>query len=83
LKSIFLNIHLTYLLKEIDEMDKPTRVVLMGMFIGLFLFIGFEVLTFAGIAPLGIPFNNFLTMIGVILFFIAGFFYLSLKTIKE
>ncbi|MHA2431137.1 MAG: hypothetical protein ACXACC_08940 [Promethearchaeota archaeon] len=64
-------------------MDKPTRVVLMGMFIGLFLFIGFEVLTFAGIAPLGIPFNNFLTMIGVILFFIAGFFYLSLKTIKE
>lgn len=64
-------------------MDKPTRVVLMGMFIGLFLFIGFEVLTFAGIAPLGIPFNNFFTMIGVILFFIAGFFYLSLKTIQE
>jgi len=64
-------------------MDRATKIVIIGMIAGLALFIGFEILSFIELAPLGIAFNNFFTMVGVILFFIAGFFYLSMKTIQE
>jgi hypothetical protein len=64
-------------------MDRVTRVVVLGMIAGIALFIGFEILSLIEVEPLGIAFNNFFTMVGVILFFIAGFFYLSMKTIHE
>lgn len=70
-------------MKEVTEMDRATKIVIIGMIAGLALFIGFEILSFIELAPLGIAFNNFFTMVGVILFFIAGFFYLSMKTIQE
>ena len=64
-------------------MERATRIVVLGMIAGLVLFIGFEIMSFIELVPLGIAFNNFFTMVGVILFFIAGFFYLSMKTIHE
>ena len=64
-------------------MDRPTRLVLLGMILGLLLFIWFELFSIFNIEPLGRAFNNFFTMVGVILFFIAGFFYLSMRTIQE
>ena len=70
-------------MKEVTEMDRATKIVIIGMIAGLALFIGFEILSFIELAPLGIAFNNFFTMVGVILFFIAGFFYLSMNTIQE
>ena len=64
-------------------MDKPTKLILMGMMIGLIFFIGFYTLTLIEYMPLGIAFNHFFTMLGVVLFFITGFFYASLKTVKQ
>ena len=65
------------------EMDRQIRFVLFWMMIGLILFVGFELLDIVGVSPLGNSFNNFFTMVGVIIFFIAGFFYLSIKTVQE
>jgi len=58
-------------------------VVTIGMVAGLLIFIGFELCTLLSITPLGTPFNNFFSVVGIILFFVAGFFYLSLKTIPK
>jgi len=64
-------------------MDRPAKLILLGMMVGLLLFIGFYTLNFIEYMPLGIAFNNFFIMLGVILFFITGFFYASLKTVKQ
>jgi hypothetical protein len=64
-------------------MDRPAILILLGMMVGLLLFIGFYTLNFIEYMPLGIAFNNFFIMLGVILFFITGFFYASLKTVKQ
>jgi len=53
------------------------------MIMGLLLFVGFNLLDIVGMSPLGTSFNDFFTMIGIIVFFIAGFFYLSIKTVNE
>jgi hypothetical protein len=65
------------------RLDKPTKIVAMGMIVGLILFIGFYTMSVIHYAPLGNAFNNFFTMVGIILFFIAGFFYASLKTVNR
>ena len=66
-----------------ETTDRPTKIVVIGMMAGIIMFVGFELMTVFSIAPLGIPFNNFFSVIGVILFFIAGFFFLSLTTIPK
>jgi len=65
------------------EVERQLRVVMIWMIIGLILFVGFNLLDIVGISPLGTSFNDFFTMIGIIIFFIAGFFYLSKRTVKE
>lgn len=65
------------------KMDRPTKIVLSSMIIGLILFVGFQLLTFINVAPLGIAFNNFFAMFGIILSFIAGFFYFSSRTVQQ
>ena len=81
--GIFLNEFALYRIEVIKKMDRPTKVVTMGMFTGLLLFIGFELLTIFKITPLGISLNNFFSVVGILIFFITGFFYLSLKTIPK
>ena len=82
LKTIFLNIIFLYVYWVI-EVDRQLRFVMTWMIIGLILFVGFNLLDIVGMSPLGTPFNDFFTVIGIILFFIAGFFYLSKRTVKE
>ena len=82
LKTIFLNIIFLYVYWVI-EVERQLRFVMIWMIIGLILFVGFSLLDFVGMSPLGTAFNDFFTMIGIILFFIAGFFYLSKRTVKE
>ncbi len=65
------------------EVDRQLRFVMLGMITGLILFVGFRLLEIVGMSPLGTSFNDFFTMIGIIVFFIAGFFYLSIKTVNE
>ena len=81
-RNIFIYHSITNLEGKI-MVDKSTMIVLSSMIVGLVLFGGFELLTIFNISPLGIAFNNFFTMVGVIIFFIAGFFYLSLKTVQQ
>jgi hypothetical protein len=64
-------------------MKRAYLIILAGIFSGLGLFIGFNLFTFFEVLPFGESFNNFFSMIGLILFFISGFFYISAKTMKK
>lgn len=61
-------------------MKRPEIIILTGLVIGLLLFICLNVFVFFEIAPFGMAFNNFFAMVGLIVFFISGFFYISYKT---
>lgn len=58
-------------------MQKPMMIVLSGMIVGLIL------ARYVGFAPLGDSFNNFFAMVGIIIFFISGFFFISMKTFRN
>jgi len=64
-------------------MDRPTRIIYAGLITGLLLFMIFFLLTLLSYPVVSTALNNFLTMIGLILFFISGFFYVSMKTLNK
>ncbi|HDM67362.1 MAG TPA: hypothetical protein ENG62_03130 [Thermoplasmatales archaeon] len=61
-------------------MDKPTKILLTGLILGATLFIGLQLLNFLnyGIHAL----NFFFSFIGLIIFLLSGFFFVSMKTAK-
>ena len=64
-------------------MDKTTTILSIGVIFGATIFLGFFGLIHLGYEVFGIPFlSNFIAMIGLILFFISGFFLFALKTPK-
>ncbi|MFO8077774.1 MAG: hypothetical protein R6U21_03940 [Thermoplasmatota archaeon] len=64
-------------------MNKPEKIIIAGLIIGLVFFSGFRLLNFLKITPIGKPLNDFFSVAGLILFFISGFFYISLETLKN
>jgi hypothetical protein len=64
-------------------MNKPLMIILAGVFIGLGLAVGLYIATMLGFTPAGEEFNNFFTMVGVIVFIISGFFLLSMNTLRK
>jgi hypothetical protein len=64
-------------------MQKPLMIILTGLIGGALLAIGLYIANFLDFAPLGVPFNNFFIMVGVIVFLISGFFLLSMETLKK
>ena len=64
-------------------MKKPLMIILTGMISGSFLAVGLYLANFLEITPLGVSFNNFFIMVGVIVFLLGGFFLLSMETLKK
>ena len=65
-------------------MEKTTVIVYFGVIIGAMLFLGFFGLSYFGYNVIGIQFlGKFIAMLGLIIFFISGFFLLSLKAPKS
>ncbi len=65
-------------------MDKITKITLIGFISGILLFLGFYISSLFNYSIIGIPpLEDFIAMIGVLLFIISGFFYFSLKTMKQ
>jgi hypothetical protein len=64
-------------------MNKPEKIVIVGMITGLLFFGGFRLMNFVNITPIERPFNDFFSVVGLILFFISGFFYISHVTLKN
>jgi len=64
-------------------MKKPLMIILVGMISGSLLSVGLYIANFLEITPLGVSFNNFFIMVGVIIFLISGFFLLSMETLKK
>jgi high-affinity Fe2+/Pb2+ permease len=64
-------------------MHKPMMIVLSGMVVGLILAFGLTFARYIGLSPLGDSFNSFFAMVGIIIFFISGFFFVSMKTFRN
>jgi len=64
-------------------MNKPKKIIIAGAITGLLFFGGFRLLNLFNITPIGKAFNDFFSVVGLILFFISGFFYSSLITLKN
>ncbi len=64
------------------RVDKTTKITLLGIILGAFIFIGFYLSALYDFKIIGIPpLEEFIAMLGVLIFIISGFFYFSLKTI--
>ena len=61
-------------------MQRPMSIILLGLIIGSIMAIGLYIATYLGVTPLGSAINNFFTMVGVIIFIISLFFFLSYET---
>ena len=65
-------------------MDKPKAITLSGIIVGALLFIGFYLSNEFNYHIIGIPsLEEFIAMIGILIFIICGFFYFSLKTSNQ
>jgi len=65
-------------------MDKTSKITLVGIMAGALIFIGFYISSLYNYHIIGIPpLEEFIAMLGVLLFIISGFFYFSLKTINQ
>jgi hypothetical protein len=65
------------------RMDKTKKITLLGIFLGALIFLGFYISQSFNFHIIGIPpLEEFIMMIGIIIFFISGFFYFSMKTIN-
>jgi len=64
-------------------MNKISEILITGIIVGAILFIGFFISSYTKNSILGIPsLEEFISMIGLIVLFISGFFLISLKTNK-
>lgn len=64
------------------RVDKTTKITLLGIILGAFIFIGFYLSALYDFNIIGIPpLEEFIAMLGVLIFIISAFFYFSLKTI--
>ncbi len=61
-------------------MQRPMSIILLGLIIGSIMAIGLYIATYLGVTPLGSAISNFFTMVGVIIFIISLFFFLSYET---
>jgi hypothetical protein len=65
-------------------MDKTAKITLAGIIIGILIFLGFYLSSLYNYSIIGIPsLEEFIAMIGVLLFIISGFFYFSYKTMNQ
>jgi hypothetical protein len=65
-------------------MDRPKTIAIIGIIAGAILFIGFYLANILKYSIIGIPpLEEFIAMIGILVFIISGFFYFSLKTINQ
>jgi len=64
-------------------MQKPLLIIILGLIGGILLAVGFYLAIYVGFTPFGKAFNNFFTMVGIILFLISGFFLLSYETLQK
>ena len=65
-------------------MDKTTKITFSGIVIGAIIFMGFYISSLYNIHIIGIPpLEEFIAMLGILILIICGFFYFSLKTIKQ
>jgi len=65
-------------------LDKPKTITIIGIILGAFLFLGFYISNVFNFDIIGVPsLENFIAMIGILVFIISGFFYFSLKTINQ
>jgi hypothetical protein len=64
-------------------MQRPMSIILLGLIIGGIMAIGLYIATYLGVTPLGSAINNFFTMVGVIIFIISLFFFLSYETLTK
>ena len=64
-------------------MNKPEKIVLAGMIIGLVFFSVFRILNYLDITPIAKALNEFFSVFGLIVFFISGFFYISMETLRK
>jgi len=64
-------------------MQKPLMIILLGLIGGIIIAIGFYLASYLGFTPFGKAFNNFFTMVGVILSLISGFFLISFETLRK
>ena len=79
----YLNMLFIPLLGVEKRMDKTTKITLLGIFLGALIFLGFYISKKFNFHIIGIPpLEEFIMMIGIILLFISGFFYFSMKTIN-
>ena len=66
------------------RMDKTSKITLWGIMSGALIFIGFYISSLYNYHIIGIPpLEEFIAMLGVLLFIISGFFFFSLKTINQ
>jgi hypothetical protein len=66
------------------RMDKTGKITLAGFIIGIMLFLGFYLSSLYNYSIIGIPpLEEFIAMVGVLLFIISGFFYFSYKTMNQ
>jgi hypothetical protein len=64
-------------------MQKTILIILSGLIGGILLAAGLMLATYVGFTPIGKAFNDFFAMVGIIIFFISGFFLLSMRTLKK
>lgn len=64
-------------------MQRPLKIIILGLLVGIFMAIGFYIANYLEITPMGRAFNNFFAMVGVIIFLISGFFFISMKTLQS
>jgi hypothetical protein len=66
------------------RMDKTRKIIFTGIILGALLFLAFYLSSLYNYSIIGIPpLEEFIAMVGVLLFIISGFFYFSLKTMNQ
>ena len=64
-------------------MNRSMKIIIGGLMTGVILFSGFTIMNYMEYLPFGEALNNFFTMVGLILFFISGFFLISYQTLQS
>lgn len=58
-------------------------IIVTGMIVGLILGVGLYIAQYVGFVPFGKYFNEFFGMVGIIIFLISGFFFMSMRAFQK
>jgi len=64
-------------------MNRSMKIIIGGLLTGFMLFVGLNLMTYLAYVPFKEAFNNFFSMVGLIIFFISGFFLISYRTLRS